>query len=212
MTVPFVSRWPGAFDVGQKISNLGTGSLSHDVMVKLVNHPRVEELMPDRSPDGTVAVDYLYNNGKPGTQYDALHYLKIAQKDPYFAPMLQQTWSAGAIITAGDILDKYDYFDHGPEVELIYHLRNGVAHGNKFHFTVRGNPVGISRMNRYPAFLRSFSGREVFRITPNLEGSPVLFDFIGPDDIIQLFALAGNRLADLERGILGPNVYTSIFG
>jgi hypothetical protein len=44
----------------------------------------------------------------------------------------------GALLTLGDALQVHRYFDHSPELELIYHLRNGVAHGNRFTFTKAG--------------------------------------------------------------------------
>jgi hypothetical protein len=43
-----------------------------------------------------------------------------------------RVWLTGALLAVGDALKDNDYFDHAPELELVYHLRNGVAHGNRF--------------------------------------------------------------------------------
>ena len=40
----------------------------------------------------------------------------------------------------------------------------------------------------------------------------ILFDFMAAADVIDLLIMAAERLKDLERGILGSGVYTSIFG
>jgi len=99
--------------------------------------------------------------------------------------------------------------DHAPELELIYHLRNGVAYGNTFKIT----KSGLNRLARYPAYNRGLDGRgNAFHISANLNGQPVLFDFMATADVIDLLMTAGERLRDLERGIPGPGVCTSIFG
>lgn len=39
----------------------------------------------------------------------------------------------GALVTVGDALASHRYFDRGPDLELLRHLRNGLAHGNRFN-------------------------------------------------------------------------------
>ncbi|MBO0695527.1 MAG: hypothetical protein J2P56_05435 [Verrucomicrobia bacterium] len=78
-------------------------------------------------------------------------------------------WLTGALLAIGDALKENKYFDHAPELELVYHLRNGIAHGNCFEFT----DPGRKRLAKYPAH-----NRDCFGITLALEGRPALFDFI----------------------------------
>jgi hypothetical protein len=44
----------------------------------------------------------------------------------------------GALLTLGDELSAYGYFDRAPALELLYHLRNAVAHGNRLNITKEG--------------------------------------------------------------------------
>ena len=80
---------------------------------------------------------------------------------------------------------EHGYFDHAPILELVYHLRNGIAHGNRFNI----NTNGKKRLAKYKAHNRHAVVKSplatVYEITPNLTG-PILFDFIGAADVIDL--------------------------
>ena len=110
---------------------------------------------------------------------------------------LDRRWLVGALLTIGDALAKHSYFDHAPELELLRHLRNGVAHGNTFR-------INLKLLAKFPAhnrlaWVRSDSKAE-FEITPNLQNQPVLFDFMGPGDIIHLLMLVGLYLIRMGNG------------
>jgi len=77
-----------------------------------------------------------------------------------------------ALVRLGDALSRHDYFDHAPILEFVRHLRNGVSHGNRFLIRP-GEP-------RRPAHFRDLA------ITPALNGSPVLFDFLETGDCIDV--------------------------
>jgi hypothetical protein len=68
---------------------------------------------------------------------------------------------------------------------LSYHLRNGIAHGNRFNIDDRGK----SRLAKHKAHNRDAAVKSplgtVYEITPRLTG-PVLFDFMGAADVIDL--------------------------
>lgn len=91
----------------------------------------------------------------------------------------------GALLTLGDELTLYEYFDRAPILEFVYHLRNAVAHGNRFHITDKGR----KRLERHPAHNRSAPVKSpagtVFEITASLSG-PLLFEFMQPADVIDL--------------------------
>lgn len=93
----------------------------------------------------------------------------------------------GALLTLGDELAKpeHGYLDHAPILELVYHLRNGIAHGNRFKIT----KIGKQRLAKYEAHNRYAVVKSplgtVYEITPNSKG-PILFDFIGAADVIYL--------------------------
>jgi hypothetical protein len=91
----------------------------------------------------------------------------------------------GALLTLGDELAKHEYFDQAPILELVYHLRNGIAHGNRF----RVDDQGKRRLAKYPAHNRNAAVKSplgtLYEIMPDLTG-PVVFDFIGAGDVIDL--------------------------
>jgi hypothetical protein len=70
-------------------------------------------------------------------------------------------------------------------LELVYHLRNAAAHGNRFNITTKGR----ARLARHPAHNHDAAVKSptgvIYDITPALSG-PLLFDFMGPADVIDL--------------------------
>jgi hypothetical protein len=113
------------------------------------------------------------------------HYLDLFREDHGIQREILRSWAMGALLTLGDELSSHRYFDRAPILELVYHLRNGVAHGNRFNITRDGR----DRLVRYPAHNRNAAVkspvRVFYEITPQLTG-PVLFDFMGPADVIDL--------------------------
>ncbi len=78
-----------------------------------------------------------------------------------------------ALSFVGDALSQNAYFDRTPELEFFRHVRNGISHGNRFHFEGR-EPVR-------PATFRAFA------IDRALEGRTVLFEFLSTGDCFDLF-------------------------
>ncbi len=97
----------------------------------------------------------------------------------------KKAYMADALIVLADALDP-GYFGHDPALEMVYHLRNGVAHGNMFHFTTGGR----KRLAEYPAHTRDTwrgGGDKVeYEITDDLHDQKVLFEFMLDGDILDL--------------------------
>ena len=124
---------------------------------------------------------------KDGTAHtlNLRHYLDLFREDHGLQREVLRAWAMGALLTLGDELSAHDYFDRAPVLELVYHLRNGVAHGNRFNITA----IGRKRLALYPAHNRNAAVRSpkgvVYEIKSFLS-DPVLFGFMGPGDIIDL--------------------------
>ena len=105
-------------------------------------------------------------------------------------------WLTGSLLAVGDALKDNGYFDHAPELELVRHLRNGVAHGN--HFDIRYP----DELTNYPAHNRNAAYRTstIFEITPALDGQPVLFHFMEAGDVLNLLASVAHHLDEIGRG------------
>ena len=109
---------------------------------------------------------------------------------------LSRVWLTGSLLGLGDTLKEHGYFDHAPILELVYHLRNGIAHGNRFNLT----SIGLERLKKYPAHSRdAWFSRTAFEIAPSLNGQIVLFDFMHAGDILDLLSSVGAHLRDLTR-------------
>jgi hypothetical protein len=83
------------------------------------------------------------------------HYLDLLRNDHGLQRELLRAWAMGALLALGDELSAHSYFDRAPILELVYHLRNGVAHGNRFNITKSGQ----ERLAQYPAHNRSAAVR-----------------------------------------------------
>ncbi|MGP0059646.1 MAG: hypothetical protein ACLPID_10210 [Beijerinckiaceae bacterium] len=124
---------------------------------------------------------------KDGTAHtlNLRHYLDLFREDHGVQREVLWTWAMGALLTLGDELSAHRYFDRAPVLELVYHLRNGVAHGNRFNITKEGR----ARLARKPAHNRNAAVKSptgvVYEITSSLSG-PLLLDFMGPADVIDL--------------------------
>jgi hypothetical protein len=123
------------------------------------------------------------------------YYLEWAQKAPL--DEFERAFMSGALIALGDALAAHGYFDHGPELELVRHLRNGVAHGNRFNIT----KTGRDRLAKWPAHNRLAQVRSsIFEVTPALNGQEVLWSYIERGDVLNLFQTVSFYLSGLAKG------------
>jgi hypothetical protein len=113
------------------------------------------------------------------------HYFREAFENNNTKDDLDRVWLTGALLRLADTLDKRFYFDRAPQLELIRHLRHGAAHGNRFKIT---NPAKLLKYpaNNFSASVKSPAGT-TFEITPALHDRPVMFDYMGPGDYVDLF-------------------------
>lgn len=124
---------------------------------------------------------------KDGTAHtlNLRHYLDLFREDHSVQKEVLRAWAMGAMLTLGDELSTYRYFDKAPLLELVYHLRNGVAHGNRFNITKNGR----ERLAQHPAHNMNATVRSpigtFYKITPALSGL-LFFDFMGAADVIDL--------------------------
>ncbi|MFL5739879.1 MAG: hypothetical protein ACJ75B_06650, partial [Flavisolibacter sp.] len=156
-------------DVSRLAQDLAGGCYSYSAALTVISDERIESLIPPILPGQNVPIGIIGHH-----QFDFLFYIKEARKNPFIKDQMEKVWASGAILTLGDTLAQNHYFDRGPVLELIRHLRNGVAHGNKFNIK---NP---EILNEFPARLRDpiTENQLTFDITPDLKGKSVFFEFI----------------------------------
>lgn len=203
----FVSKHPGAFALGQSIIELAQGCYAYEALTFVTDERKVRIIAPDISV-GDGPSGKLVRRDRSNHIFDVRHYLDLAKDHSFIKEHITRSWCSGALITAGDLLKAHKYFDRQPEFELIFHLRNAAAHGNAFNMDQKGK----KRLANHDTYLRWYDNSERFRIFLSMQGKKMLFDFIGEADVADILTLTAERLRDLERGILGAGVSTSIFG
>jgi hypothetical protein len=178
----FCAKYRPAFEIGRMAGRMAQGYYAHKAAIEIAKDPRSNGLIPSKVrlgqavPVGDVA-------RKDGTYhvYDTRHYLDYARTNSDIANDLERVWIVGALIAVGDALDKRNYLNRVPLLELVRHLRNGVAHGNAFDIR---NPDSVKK---FPAHnRRALVKTAEFEITVALDGRPVLFDFMGAADVLDV--------------------------
>ena len=190
---------PSALEVGELTQRMVGGYYAHAAAIEVAQDPCVKTLFSAIPPGQIVPVGFV--SRKDGTKhpYHFHHFLDQARTSSEIADDLQRTWLVGSLLAIGDALKSNRYFDHAPEIELTYHLRNGVAHGNLFHF----DKNGLERLNKYPAHNKMTPFRTdttKFEIVAGLHGQPVLFDFMGPADVLDVLSAVGVYLWRMGQG------------
>jgi hypothetical protein len=187
-----------AFDCGQFIERIAPGYYVHRAVIEVATDPRARALIPALQPGQAVPIGTVCRKDGTLIEYYFEHFLEQVQTNPVMADDLDRIWLAGSLLAVGDAAKAHEYFDRAPELELLRHLRNGVAHGNRFKID---NPASLAA---YPAhnklaWWRSDTGAE-FEITPSLHGKQVLFDFMGPGDVMDLLYSIGIYLIRMGNG------------
>jgi hypothetical protein len=177
---------PDAFRVGKLAERLAEYHYAYHAAFRLARDPRAAAFMPQVEPGQIVPEGRVPFAGGHGEQrYHFPHFLDLGAR-PEVIEEFDRTFYVGALLALGDALNGHGYFDHAPELELVYHMRNGVAHGNRFTFTGHG----LRRLAKYPAHDRlSWSlSPTPLEVTPGLAGREVLFGFSGPAETHLVFS------------------------
>jgi hypothetical protein len=167
-----------AFRVGRLAHRIGGGYYVHSSIIDVA-----------ASVDRSQPIDWTNTREverKDGTKHVFAfdHYLREAFENLKTKDDLERVWIVGGLITLADALGKKpnQYFDRAPHLELVRHLRNGVAHG-QFRID-RPKDLAIHPANNFAASVKSPAGT-LFEITPITHGS--VFDFMGVGDFVDLF-------------------------
>jgi hypothetical protein len=173
------------FAVSRTAQRLTSGYYAFLVAQLVAANPRSINSLPPAKALGEDPVGEIKRKDGTAHTLNLRHYLDLFHEDHGLQREVLRAWAMGALLTLGDELSAHRYFDRAPLLELVYHLRNAVAHGNRFNITNKGR----DRLARYPAQNRSAAVKSpsgaVYEITPSLSG-PLLFDFMEPADVIDL--------------------------
>lgn len=185
------------FDIGRMAELSVHAYYAHCAAILVANNPASSGLLNGSHDASFIPTEAVLRKDGSAHIFDSKYYLQYLHA-PELSEQLASIWLMGALLSVGDALENRGYFDRLPELELLYHLRNGVAHGNKFHFNCKGK----QRLQKYPAHNRDAKIRvpgSDFEIVLGLEGSKVLFDFMGPGDVLDLLLSIAVRFMRLRE-------------
>lgn len=172
--------------VGRLAHRLAAGYYAFLVGQHVAVSPLSVGLLPPPEQLGHNPTGEIQRNDGTANTLDVRRYLDLLGEDPRLQLDVLLSWATGALLTRGDALSAHNYFDRAPVLKLVYHLRNAVAHGNRFAIS----RIGQKRLTCYPAhnrdaIMRSPAGT-VSDVIPNTTGA-VLLKFMGAADVIYLF-------------------------
>jgi len=194
-----VKAKPSALKVAELIQRLVGGYYAHAAAITVAQDPRVKPLFNTVEPGQLVPIGFVARKDGTKYPYHFHHYLDQVRASAEMSIDFQRTWLVGSLLTIGDALKRHAYFDRAPELELIYHLRNGVAHGNSFQLDKKA----LERLANHPAHNRLTPFRtatSTFEVTPMDRNKPVLFDFMRPADVLDVLSAASVYLWRMGKG------------
>ena len=178
-------------EIADLTAQLYRGYFAHRASVAVGQHPDAASLGPEVEPGMAVQL------GRVGRQDGTFHFFDfeffrtLPTREPELVDDFNRVWLTGALLQVGDALRDAGFFDKGattrpPVLELVRHMRNGVAHGNEFDIRNPPELMTWPAHNR-DAFVKSDLGT-VFEVTPAQQATQVLFDFMGPGDVLDVLA------------------------
>jgi hypothetical protein len=196
--------------VGQLAQELNEGYMAYAGSTSLARHPYaiqlVERLERENTGPAIVPIESILRKDGSAAFFSLSHALRKISTSQTYREVHDRLWLGGALLTLGDELARVRYFDKGPDLEFIRHLRNGIAHGNRFHFE-RGAPqrpahfTGSAQRLLADGHTTTPRGQaHTFVISSALNGRGVLFDFLGPGDVCDLLAFVSVRLLRIGNG------------
>ncbi len=163
--------------IGLRSQHLRDRYYAHRAALEIARDPAASDLLPPPEEGALVSQFYVQQgDGKPPLNELALHfpYFLEGGREPDIAEEFEQVYFKGALLELGDALAEHNYVDRSPPLEFVRHLRNGIAHGNRFEIRSPNSLV------TYPAHTHELTPSnlnysEDFAIVPDLDGTPVLF-------------------------------------
>jgi len=194
-----------AWDVGRLAQRLAEGYYTHMAALHVAADPRAAALAPPLEPGPATPVLHVPRGDGTNHSFSFDHFLGQV-REPQLVEDFKRAWLASSLLTVGDALGVARYFNRAaeaePEAELVRHLRNGIAHGNKF--SMRGDVIdpNTSRL-KLPAHNRRYAtvlNMREYAVDTHLNGSKVLFDYGGPAVILDILTTLGWHLTRTAHG------------
>lgn len=160
-------------EIADLIEELQTGIAAWYMMLPILNDSSVHDFLRSKGFDDGSTISL---GRKMGPAYAGIG-VHEAIRTVGGAPIHNLNFLKVQLVTAvswiGNELVANGYYGSTQELEFFRHVRNGLAHNNKFHFE-NGQPKQVARFN-------------TFNITDALQGQTVAFDYMNTGDFFDLF-------------------------
>jgi hypothetical protein len=181
--------------LGYRMVTLAYGYYSHTAAVDVAFDRRVIKFIEDSNILSEDAVGIVPRKSGKGHEYSKLSWLKHDDFNTNLTSEIDRLWLSGVLIIIGDQLERHHYFDRSPGLEFIRHLRHAVARNNRFKID---NP---HKLKQYPAHnkngkFRGCNQDTCYEITPEINNSVLMWEFMAPGDIMDAILSAGFYLID----------------
>jgi len=203
MTPKIVNQ--AAVDVATLAQRMVSQYFSHHTSMHVARDPRASAFAPNIEPGQHVPVLRIPRRDGNAMIMSFNHFLEESRK-PKALEDFDRVWLIGALLMVGDALSANKYFGNIPEAEIIRHLRNGVAHGNRFNFHPRVIDKASGRL-KHPANISRYAARQVMpahEVEGILQGTELLFVWGGPDAIVDCLTVLGIHLWNVGHGLPTP--------
>jgi len=194
-----------AVDVAMLAQRMVSQYFSHVAAMYVARSPRAEELRPQIEA-GQIVPTLKIPRGDGNTMIMSFDHFLAEGRKPEARQDFDRVWLIGALLLVGAALGANGYFGHALEAEIIRHLRNGVAHGNRFSF--HSNVIDKTTQKlKYPANIFRYAVRQsmpMHEVETNMQGTEVLFVWGGPDAIVDCLTVLGVHLWHVGHGIPIP--------
>ena len=180
--------------IGARIVNLTYGYQTHSAAMEVALHPKVLDFIDNDSSliNSTGEIPRLNDQG---WQYGKILWLRAKDFNAELADDFAAVWIAGVIIKIGDLLAQHEYFDRHPLLEMIRHMRNAIAHGNRFRIDSE------EKLKKYPANnigakMNGWNHGTLYEITYGLNGKQFMGSYMLDGNILDILLSCGFYLLE----------------
>ena len=154
----------------------------------VLNHPQYPAILQSFGLDPGSTMEFGRHDGTLHPPLDVADSVRRIRGNPQFNLDYVGTFLMATISLVADRFSQNHYFTKSPEFEFLRHVRNAIAHGNRFHLR-RDEP-------RRPAYFRGFE------VSKALQGRELFWEFMGPGDALDLLDEVERQLRRLQSSPL----------